>query len=162
MKYLNIISGLALILLLAADAKAQRYVADNIYNDSIQVYEVRMHDGKELPGDEAFKIANGDTVEVLRALANDTTYALFSTNGRDYAVSGFQLVLGDGNPEGTVDAFDYDEKDLRHSVWARLFATPIPYIIVAALMLLMIIFIYFGGRLCVGWKFIVIYIPMAQ
>lgn len=161
MKYLNIISSLALILLLAADAKAQRYVADNIYNDSIQVYEVRMHDGKELPGNEAFKIANGDTVEVLRALANDTTYALFSTNGRDYAVSGFQLVLGDGNPEGTVDAFDYDEKDLRHSIWARLFATPIPYIIVAALMLLMIIFIYFGGRLCVGWKFIVIYIPMA-
>lgn len=161
MKYLNIISVLALILMLAAGAKAQRYVADNIYNDSIQVYEVRMHDGKELLGDEAFKIANGDTVNVIRALANDTTYALFSTNGRDYAVSGFQLILSDGNPEGTVDAFDYDEKDLRHSIWARLFVTPIPYIIVAALMLLMIVFIYFGGRLGVGWKFIVIYIPVA-
>ncbi|MBP3298395.1 MAG: hypothetical protein J6L73_01795 [Muribaculaceae bacterium] len=54
MKYLNIISGLALILLLAAGGvKAQRYVADNIYNDSIQVYEVRMHDGKEFPGEFA-------------------------------------------------------------------------------------------------------------
>lgn len=161
MKYLNIILGLALIILLAPVAKSQRYVADNIYNDSIQVYEVRMQDGKEVHGDEAFNIANGDTVEVIRALANDTTYALFSTNGRDYAVSGFQLVLSDGNPEGTVDAFDYDEKDLRHSVWAHMFATPIPYIIVAALMLLMIILIYFGGSLGVGWKFIVIYIPMA-
>lgn len=161
MKYLNIISGLALILLLAADAKAQRYVADNIYDDSIQAYEVRMYDGKELPGDEAFKIANGDTVDVLRALANDTTYAVFSADGRDYAISGYQLVLSDDNPEGTVDTFDYEEKDLKHSILAHLFATPIPYIIVAALMLLMIVFIYFGGRLGVGWKFVVIYIPAA-
>lgn len=127
MKYLNIISGLALILLLAAGAKAQRYVADNIYDDSIQAYEVRMYDGKELPGDEAFKIANGDTVDVLRALANDTTYAVFSADGRDYAVSGYQLVLSDDNPEGTVDTFDYEEKDLKHSILAHLFATPIPY-----------------------------------
>ena len=49
MKYLNIILGLALIMLLAPVAKSQRYVADNIYNDSIQVYEVRMHDGKVQP-----------------------------------------------------------------------------------------------------------------
>lgn len=161
MKYLNIVLDLALILLLAPGAKAQRYVADNIYNDSIQVYEVRMHDGKELPGDEAFKIANGDTVEVLRALANDTTYAVFSSDGRDYVVRGFQLVLSDDNSEGTVDTFDSEEKDLKHSLWAHLFATPLPYVIVAALMLLMIIFIYFGGRLGVGWKFIVIYIPVA-
>lgn len=161
MKYLNIILGLALIMLLAPVAKSQRYVADNIYNDSIRVYEVRMHDGKELHGDEAFKIANGDTVDVLRVLANDTTYAVFSADGRDYAVSGYQLVLSDGNPEGTVDAFDYDKKELKHSLLAHIFATPVPYIIVAALMLLMIIFIYFGGRLGVGWKFVVIYIPIA-
>lgn len=161
MKYLNFIVGIALIMLLAPVATAQLYVADYIYDDSVQVYRIRMHDGKELQGDEAFKLANGDTVRVIRTLVGDTTFAVFNTDGRDYAVSGYQLILSDGNPEGTVDAFDYDEKDLRHSLWARMFATSVPYIIVAALMLLMIVFIYFGGRLGVGWKFIVIYIPAA-
>lgn len=161
MKYLNFIVGIALIMLLAPVATAQLYVADYIYDDSVQVYRIRMHDGKELQGDEAFKLANGDTVRVIRTMVGDTTFAVFNTDGRDYAVSGYQLVLSDGNPEGTVDAFDYDGKDLRHSLWARMFATSVPYIIVAALMLLMIVFIYFGGRLGVGWKFIVIYIPAA-
>lgn len=161
MKYLNFIVGIALIMLLAPVATAQLYVADYIYDDSVQVYRIRMHDGKELQGDEAFKLANGETVRVIRTLSGDTTFAVFNTGDRDYAVSGYQLVLSDDNPDGTVDAFDYEEKGLRHGTLAHLFATPVPYIIVAALMLLMIVFIYFGGRLGVGWKFIVIYIPAA-
>lgn len=161
MKYLNFIVGIALIMLLAPVATAQLYVADYIYDDSVQVYRIRMHDGKELQGDEAFKLANGETVRVIRTLSGDTTFAVFNTGDRDYAVSGYQLVLSDDNPDGTIDAFDYEEKGLRHGTLAHQFATPVPYIIVAALMLLMIVFIYFGGRLGVGWKFIVIYIPAA-
>lgn len=161
MKYLNFIVGIALIMLLAPIATAQLYVADYIYDDSVQAYRIRAQDGRELPGDEAFKIANGDTVRVIRALAGDTAFAVFSADGREYALDGYQLVLADGNPDGTVDAFDYEEKGLRHGMLAHLFATPVPYIIVAALMLLMIVFIYFGGRLGVGLKFLVIYIPAA-
>lgn len=158
MKYLNI---LAFILLLVPCAQAKRYVADCIYGDSAQVYQILNKEGKELLGEQAFKIANGDTINVTRALANDSTYAVFRDEDGEYAVHGSCIVLSDDNPEGTFDSFDYEEKSLRHSSFAHLFATPIPYCIVAALMLLMIVFIFYGGRLGIGWKFLVIYIPVA-
>lgn len=94
--------------------------------------------GKEAVGVHKFKIANGDTVTLTRPIENFPGYAAVKIDGKEYAVSTFQLCFIDN--EEVEDP--YNTLQIRwHTPEGRYFSTLTPYLYIVYLV---------GGALLLG------------
>ncbi len=85
--------------------RAQKYIVDDIYGDSVRVYKIvqSADKSKENPGATAFYLQPGDTVTVTRILKGNSYPAIKTGGVGEYTVSQSDLVFCDNNPAGTVD-----------------------------------------------------------
>lgn len=129
MKSLRLLIAM-LISLCVCHGTAQIYRVDTFHGDSLTLNELTVIDGKEAVGVPLFKIANGDTVSVTRAVENFTGYAVTEIDGKEYAVSTAQLCFID--KEGVEDPFDTLQVRWR-TPEGRYFSTLTPYIHIVCL-----------------------------
>ena len=137
---------ITVILTLFAQASAQRYVLDDNFPDSVNVYNINCSKDKlsETAGKIAMKLPLGDTVTVERTLKGNSTYGLVRIEGKEYAIASGDLLFCDNNPEGVTDTFGNTRDRVNHSFSGKLFATFTPYAIVAILFIVAVAFTMLG------------------
>lgn len=133
---------------IASTGMAQLYVVDDNFTDSAVVHQLSLTaDGKaEVLGEEAFKLAMGETVRVERLLKGQTAYGLIIVGGKEYGISSGELLFSDENSEGTEDIFGNTRDRVNHSVLGKFFATMTPYWIIAVLFIVAMLFTWLGLR----------------
>lgn len=132
---------IAILMLCARQVSAQRYVVDPFMCDSVTLENIQIINGKEVVGIEAFNIARGDTVNVLRKVEAFPDYGVIKVDGKEYAISVMSSLCfidetGIEDPWETLSA-DWRTPD------GRLYSTLTPYLwivvlVVGALLLLLI------------------------
>ncbi len=148
-------------LALSVPTVAQKYVVDDIFADSISVYNITFSkDGNyELLDKEAFKLPMGETVAVERLLKGQTAYGLITVNGKEYGVNSGYLLFSDENPEGTEDIFGDTRSRTNHTWQGKFFASFTPYAIIAILFLAAMAFMFFGMKIYTIRRYALFVVP---
>lgn len=165
MKKLFVILLLSAIIatILSTPAIAQNYVVDNLFGDSVRVYNILIKDDKtsEWPGRPAFYLQSGDTVTVTRILKGHHSPAI-AVKGKsgEFAMSPDNLKFCDNNPDGTVD--QWADKDWnKNRVLMKFFATFTPYAIIAILFIVSALFSWIGFKSNAIRKLSLIVVPFS-
>ncbi len=150
-----------LTVVLSAPARAQIYVVDDNFADSVSVYNITLSkDGKyEQLAQEAFKLPMGETVTVERLLKGQTAYGLIKVNGKEYGISSGYLLFSDDNSEGTEDIFGNTRERTNHSWTGKFFATFTPYAIIAILFLVAMAFMFIGMKIGTMRRYALFVVP---
>lgn len=90
---MNTIKTMIIVILtfLAISASAQTYVVDTADGDSLDVNELLTIKGKEAVGRDVLRMANGDTLIVLRPIENFSGHGVVNIDGKEYAVAASEL-----------------------------------------------------------------------
>ncbi len=130
---------------LPTGASAQKYVLDDNFQDSVQVYEVELtKNGAEVLGNPVFKLPMGQTVFIERTLKDNSARGIIKIDGKEYAIGSGCLLFSDENPDGVEDTFGNTRERTNHSWSGKFYATPVPYVIVVIAFLVSIIFTFLG------------------
>ncbi len=129
--------------------RAQKYIIDDIYGDSVMVNKIIPSADKtsEVPGAAAFYLQPGDTVTVTRILKGNH-YPAILTKGKseEYTVSQGNLVFCDDNPAGTVDRWaDMDWNKNRGT--RKFFASFTPYAFIVLLFAAAMALLFLGLKI---------------
>lgn len=132
---------IAILMLCARQVSAQRYVADPFMSDSVTLENIQIINGKEAVGIDAFKIAKGDTVNVLRQVEDFPDYGVIKVDGKEYAIFVYDSLCFI-DKDGIEDPWDTLTAKWRTSD-GRFYSTLTPYLwivilVVGALLLLLI------------------------
>ena len=145
---------IAITLICAQAATAQRYVADPFNRDSVAVMELTRDNGV---GTEAFRIAKGDTVTVLGPVEGFPDYGVASFGGTKYAVSvmEFRIIADDGaeDPWETATA-------RWRSPQGRYYSTLPPYMLIVGLVICALLLGLAGRRVGAVRKIALIFMPL--
>lgn len=150
-----------LTVVLSAPARAQKYVVDDNFADSVSVRHISFSkDGKSEQLDkEAFKLPMGETVTVERLLKGQTAYGLIKVNGKEYGINSGYLLFSDENPEGTEDVFGNTRDRINHSWAGKFFASFTPYAIIAILFLVAMAFMFIGMKINTMRRYAIFVVP---
>lgn len=135
------------LLLSASVTHAQKYITDDNLSDSISVYYISSERGEktEYASPKAFNLPLGDTIFVERTLIDNSSYAVFTLNGKKYAISVGDILFCDNNPIDVDDPFD-TRSAKKHSWASKYFGSMTPYLIIAALFVLAMGFMLLGFK----------------
>ena len=149
MKIIRILLCGILALALSTPARAQKYVTDDNFADSVSVYHITFsEDGKyEMLGKEALKLPMGETIIVERLLKGQTAYGLIKVDGKDYGINSSYLLFSYENPEGVEDIFGDTRDRINHSCVGKFFASFTPYAIIAFLFIGAMVFMFLGLKI---------------
>lgn len=121
---------LSIFVLVSFGVSAQQYVVDPFMVDSVPVSELMPNNvpGKpnNVPGKEAFKIAKGDTVQILGKLKDFPASGIVKIDGKKYAIR-VKACLQFIDEEGVEDPWDTLSADWR-TPKGRLYSTLTPYL----------------------------------
>ncbi len=138
-----------IVLVSTMGAMAQKYVVDDCLNDSIKAYYINVSDSKdgktEYSGDEAFSLANGDTITITRVITGPEK-AVFVADGKEYVVNPHFLIFADDNAEGVEDTFGDTRSEKQHSAMAHFCASSAFLWTVSIILLLAVAAIFLGGK----------------
>lgn len=150
-----------LTVVLSAPARAQKYVVDDNFADSVSVRHISFSkDGNSEQLDkEAFKLPMGETVTVERLLKGQTAYGLIKVNGKEYGINSSYLLFSDENPEGTEDVFGNTRDRINHSWAGKFFASFTPYAIIAILFLVAMAFMFIGMKINTMRRYAIFVVP---
>ncbi len=154
MKYVFRIVILAIILICGKTVSAQRYVADPFKRDSVAVMNLTADKGV---GTEAFRIAKGDTVNVLAQVEGFTDYGVLTSGGREYAVHvrDFRIVDADGAED------PWETMDVKwRTPEGRYYSTLTPYLIILGLVVCALLAGLVGRRVRLVRRVALIFIPL--
>ncbi len=129
-------------------AEAQKYVLDDNFEDSVYVFDIKVEKESktENVGNAAFKLPLGDTVTVIRKLEGNEYYAVIKQDGKEYAIQSSYILFCDDNPEGVVDEYNTHAKE-NHTFKGKFFATLTPYMIIAVMFVIAMLFTYLGLKI---------------
>ncbi len=146
---LKIVFSVTLAFVCCLPVRAQKYIIDDIYCDSVMVSEIVLNADKtaEIPGTVAFYLHCGDTVTVTRIL-NGNSYPAIRINGKseEYTVSQGNLVFCDDNPAETVDRWANMGWNKNRGI-KKFFASFTPYAIIALLFAAAMALLYIGLKI---------------
>lgn len=146
---LKIVFCVTLAFVCCLPVRAQKYIIDDIYCDSVMVNEIVLDADKtsESPGNIAFYLHRGDTVTVTRIL-NGNSYPAIRIAGKskEYTVSQGDLVFCDNNPAGTVDRWADMGWNKNRGI-KKFFASFTPYAMIALLFAAAMALLYLGLKI---------------
>ena len=149
---------IAIMMLSAWQASGQRYVADPSKRDSVTLNQIQIISGKEAVGIEAFSIATGDTVSVLRRVEDFPDYGVIKVDGKEYAISIF------GNLCFIDDEEVEDPWETKTARWrtpdGRLYSTLTPYQYIVGLVLGSLLLMLVGLKLKLVRLIALILVPL--
>lgn len=133
---------------LSVPVRAQNYVIDNLFGDSVRVNKILFNDSKtaESPGETVFYLQPGDTVTITRILKGNS-YPAITLKGMsgEYTTSQGNLKYCDNNPNGTIDQWADMDWNKNRSL-KKFFATFTPYAIIAILFIVSALFSWIGFK----------------
>ena len=136
---------ITIAVLCAGQVSAQKYVVDPFMADSVPVSEIVKIEGKQAVGVEAYRIAKGDTVNVISGLENWSNHGVIKgPDGKKYAIRVKACLMFIDN-EDVEDPWETMTADWR-TPDGRLYSTMTPYywiigLVIGALILTMIGFV---------------------
>lgn len=149
---------IAIMMLSAWQVSGQRYVADPFKRDSVTLNQIQIISGKEAVGIEAFSIAAGDTVRVLRRVEDFPDYGVIKVDGKEYAISIF------GNLCFIDDEEVEDPWETLTARWrtpdGRLYSTLTPYQYIVGLVLGSLLLMLVGQKLKLVRLIALILVPL--
>lgn len=140
---------LSLLTTFALPILAQKYIIDDNFGDSVEVYKITLtndNSDTETLGEPVFKMAMGKEVEVTRLLKGKKSYGAIEIDGKEYGVRSKYLLFSEDNPEGVEDIFGDTRERVNHSWSGKFFATFTPYAIIALFFILAIVFTFLGFK----------------
>ena len=138
---------LCCVFLLTMPMMAQKYILDDNFEDSISLYQIVPNkDGvTESLGSVVKNVPIGEEVMLKRVLKNNSDKGLVVYEGKEYAVYSTYLLFSDDNPEGVEDVFGDTRERAKHTWAGKFFATLFPYLLIAVLFIVAIVFMFLGS-----------------
>ena len=91
----------------ATQLNAQIYVIDSQWPDSVvaHTYKWTPDRSAEVEDMTTIKLAQGDTIKVLRALEGNPTIVAFKRDGKNYSIRTVNILFASNNAEGVEDLY---------------------------------------------------------
>lgn len=137
-----------LLLMCSMFLRAQKYIVDPLFTDSIEVHSVSLQDSiwtvKE--GFTRTMIPRGTEIDSCGRARSDKSFLIFEYEGKKYEIRKSELLFSESNPEGMENPLS-GEVQRKHSAVGHWYATMAPSYIVIALLLISFIISY----ICSKW-----------
>ena len=91
----------------ATQLNAQIYVIDSQWPDSVVAHTYKRNPDRsaEVEDMTTIKLAQGDTIKVLRALEGNPTIVAFKRDGKHYSIRTVNILFASNNAEGVEDLY---------------------------------------------------------